>query len=280
MKQVGFYNFTFVHEKFDYFLFYSQCKYGLLYYTNIIPFYILEEGQLVRVDEYWQHVFDIKNAAGNEKFRHLTKLVKTCLSIHHGNADVERSLSDNKNLVTKERTQLANETIIGLRRSKQYAQNAGGTHLALYLRKMINKVKDAHLNHTIRDRQRKEEKERERKLIQQKKEDEARKKKEIEEKLSKHHEKEKELLNEEKKVSEEISIAHTMISEGNKRLAVARSNKDMNEIATASALIDSAQKRIDTVQKSVLNVQECHKKLLGKRKKYEDLYKESVKKCK
>ena len=32
------------------------------------------------------------------------KVVKSCLSIHHGNANVERSLSDNKNALTPERT--------------------------------------------------------------------------------------------------------------------------------------------------------------------------------
>ena len=37
-------------------------------------------------------------------------------------------------------------------------------------------------------------------------------------------------------------IAQSMIAEGNKRLAPAVSKKDMNEIATASALIESAQK--------------------------------------
>ena len=37
-------------------------------------------------------------------------------------------------------------------------------------------------------------------------------------------------------------IAQSMITEGNKRIAPAVSKKDMNEIATASALIESAQK--------------------------------------
>ena len=37
-------------------------------------------------------------------------------------------------------------------------------------------------------------------------------------------------------------IAQSMITEGNKRLAPAVSKKDMNEIATASTLIESAQK--------------------------------------
>ena len=111
-------------------------------------------------------------------------------------------------------------------------------------------------------------------------EDQYCKKRELEEKMSKHHEKEKELLNEEKKVNEEMAIARSMITEGNKRLANAINKKDMNEIATASALIDSAQKLFDSIQKSITSVHESDANLLGKRKKYEDIYKETKKNCK
>ena len=92
------------------------------YYSTIIILYysyatVLEKGDLVRTDEYWQHFFDII-AAGNGGFRHIQNLIKTCLSIHHGNADVERSLSDNKNGLTKEKTSLSEETLLGLRKCK------------------------------------------------------------------------------------------------------------------------------------------------------------------
>ena len=80
--------------------------------------------------------------------------------------------------------------------------------------------------------------------------------------------KKKELLNEEKKVNEEMAIAQSMITECNKRLAIAVIKKDMNEIATANALTERAQKRFDSIQKSITSVQERHTNLLGKRKKY------------
>ena len=102
---------------------------------------------MVRIDEYLQHLFDIKNAAGNGKCRHIHNLKRTCLSIHHGNADVERSLSDNKNVSPKERAPLSEETLTDLRRCKQYSGNALGAHQALVSRQIINKVRDAHLNH-------------------------------------------------------------------------------------------------------------------------------------
>ena len=95
--------------------------------------------------------------------------------------------------------------------------------------------------------------------------------------MSKHHEKEKELLYEEKKVNEEMAIAWSMITEGNKRLATAVGKKGMNEIVTANDLIDSAKKRFDSIQKSITSVQERHVNLLGKRKKDEELNKETKK---
>ena len=80
-----------------------------------------------------------------------------------------------------------------------------------------------------------------------------------------------------KKLTKKWPLFRSMITEGNKRLATAASKKDMNEIATASALIDSAQKSFHPIQKSITIIQERHANLLGKRKKYEDLYKETKK---
>ena len=139
---------------------------------------------MVRIDEYWQHNFDIKNAAGNGKFRHIQNLIKICLSIHHGNTVAERSLSGNKNVLTKERTSLSEEKLIGLRRCKQYLRNAGGAHQVLVSGHIINKVKDAHLNHTIRNMQEKEEEERQKKQSKQVQEDQYLEKKELGEKMT------------------------------------------------------------------------------------------------
>ena len=48
-------------------------------------------------------------------------------------------------------------TLIGLPRCKQYSRNPGGVHQALVSGQIISKVKDAHLNHTIPNKQKKEE---------------------------------------------------------------------------------------------------------------------------
>ena len=69
------------------------------------------------------------------------------------------------------------------------------------------------------------------------------------------------------KLMKKWPLFRSMIIEGNKRLATAVSKKDMNEIATASALIDSAQKRFDSIQKSITIIRERHANFLGKWKK-------------
>ena len=83
---------------------------------------------------------------------------------------------------------------------QQYSRNAGGARQALVSRQIINKVKDAHLNHNIRNTQRKEEEDRQKKQSKEVQEDQYRKKRELEEKMSKYDEREKELLYEEKKL--------------------------------------------------------------------------------
>ena len=74
-----------------------------------------------------------------------------------------------------EQTSLSKETLKGLRRCKQYSRNAGGTHQALVSRQLVNKVKDAHLNHAICNMQKKEE-ERQKKQNKKAQEDQYRKK--------------------------------------------------------------------------------------------------------
>lgn len=56
----------------------------------------------------------ITNAAGLRKYGCLGKLVRACLSLTHGNADVERSFSVNKQVVTADRVSLGQDTISAL----------------------------------------------------------------------------------------------------------------------------------------------------------------------
>ena len=73
-----------------------------------------------RVYNYWAKVFGIQTATGDKKFSLLARVVKSAVCIYCENAHVERSLSDNKNTVTDERTRLSELTINGLRLAKEF----------------------------------------------------------------------------------------------------------------------------------------------------------------
>ena len=87
-----------------------------------VEWYNEKNGNFKRVDSYWAQIFTIRDGSGNVKYRHLAKVVKSILLPPNGNVSVERSLSDNKNMLTSERTRLAKETMEGLRRAKEFYQ--------------------------------------------------------------------------------------------------------------------------------------------------------------
>ena len=59
-----------------------------LYQCKEIPegWYIDEKtGKLKRIDHYWDKIFFIQTENGEKKYDLLEVVVKSCLSIHHGN---------------------------------------------------------------------------------------------------------------------------------------------------------------------------------------------------
>lgn len=56
-----------------------------MYRAEEIPELVIydDEGNLKRIDSYWDHVLKVKNRAGGLKYPQLTKIVQTCLSIAH-----------------------------------------------------------------------------------------------------------------------------------------------------------------------------------------------------
>ena len=75
------------------------------------------------------------------KYTKLQLVVKAVLSSALGNALVERSLSDNKNTVTCERSKLIGGTIVWLRLMKEYARKHGVAHSVPISEEMIDGTK-------------------------------------------------------------------------------------------------------------------------------------------
>ena len=87
-------------------------------------------------------MFKIKRTSGETKYNQLQKVVKSVLSLQNANAAVERSLSNNKITLTKERIDLLPETLIGLRRMKEYARHKGGSHCIVFTQNMLEGMEE------------------------------------------------------------------------------------------------------------------------------------------
>ena len=72
-------------------------------------------------------MFKIKTTSGETTYNQLQKVVKSVLSFQNANAAVGRSLSDTKNMLTKEQIGLLPETLIDLRWMKEDARDKGGS---------------------------------------------------------------------------------------------------------------------------------------------------------
>ena len=84
-------------------------------------------GQLHRFDYYWSKIFQIPSSSGDRTY--LSKVVKSCLSFPKGNANVERTLSDNANTLALEDTNLKEETLMALRPAKAFGRDIAGAQI-------------------------------------------------------------------------------------------------------------------------------------------------------
>ena len=73
----------------------------------------------------------------------LGKVIKCALGLSHGNADNERSLSINKNTLSKERSSLSITALNGLRAVEDGVRNEGGLSIAVN-KGMLVSVKSSH----------------------------------------------------------------------------------------------------------------------------------------
>ncbi|KYN01819.1 hypothetical protein ALC62_07392 [Cyphomyrmex costatus] len=65
----------------------------------------------IRIDVYWSYFFALKNSFGNIKYPVVSKVVKTLLSLSHGNADVERGFSTSALILTDNRASMSEKTL-------------------------------------------------------------------------------------------------------------------------------------------------------------------------
>lgn len=101
------------------------------------------EGKLHRIDTYWNYVLSIRHAVSGLKYPKLSDVVHTCLAISHGNADVERSLSINKKILTFKRTCLTEESLNGLRLTRDVVTLHGKVTDVPVTKELLSSVRQA-----------------------------------------------------------------------------------------------------------------------------------------
>ena len=112
--------------------------------TDIPEEWTQKDGSAVRVHQYWSKVLKLKSISGSQKFSVLGKVIKCALSLSHGNADNERSLSINKNTLSKERSSLSITALNGLRAVEDGVRNEGGLSNVAVNKGMLVSVKGSH----------------------------------------------------------------------------------------------------------------------------------------
>ncbi len=222
-----------------------------------------------RVDHYWRDVFKTKSTDGQKKFPVLEKVVKSILILPHGNADVERGFSVNRDVIGDDRPDLEMDALNGLRLSKEVLKMYDGKPEKVPLtRELINAVAVARTSYEARKEKEKLENER---LEQEKK-----RKMEEEKKLQKEREraaeekeslqrKEKRLEEKEDEVKDEYDLGKAILEDGQKELAKGIKAKDLALITKANVLIETGKTKMAEAEKQTKEIREKWKDI-GERK--------------
>lgn len=77
-------------------------------------------------DQFWKQIFNLKSAAGMERFPNVKQVISLLLVLPFSNASVERVFSDLFNIKTDKRNLLSTNTLRSILASKDGIQNKGG----------------------------------------------------------------------------------------------------------------------------------------------------------
>ena len=216
----------------------------------------------VQIDLYWKKVLEMQNTImGSPRFTVLPKLVKAVLCLAHGNAEVERSLSENKTAVRSERTSLSDASINAPRTTKAAVRviGSGQAHAMQITPSLMQARKSAYAVYSVRMAEEREKKGKEKRLKEQMQK-EAQEKQEaiktLDQKKRTLEDIEKSVTEEQDKCKEEMCAVERLYGEVNRRLQDAIKNKNMNEITVVQGLLEVATKKMESAR---TNLDKCQK---------------------
>ena len=201
-----------------------------------------------RVDHYWSDIFQLQTANGNPRYPLLARIVKAALVLSHGNSDVERGISVNSRMLTAERNKLSEETINGLRNTKDMVkfsdpQSHRPERVPAVTKKLLSSVRSAHAAYRQKCEKEKEENERRRKEKEKEEAEIARHQKEMDALKAKNAsllEKETALNEREKELREKLEGVGQLLIDGNSKLKSSVKSSDRAGISAADVVIETA----------------------------------------
>ena len=228
--------------------------------------------QQERIEKYWNAVFQLQSSDGQLRYKLLPAVIKSALTLGKTNAESERSLSVNAAIVTRERTLLSENTIIGLRVVKEAVRffdpvSNQPEKIAITddLRRFVRNAHAAYKERLERERE-----------DEEKKRQEVQRMKEISEKERLLEKKSLELtednLNEqEEKARQKLSVADELLKDATSKLDSALASKPINTnsitaakmmLETASVKREEAMDELDEIRKRRKSLDKSTHKLL------------------
>ena len=249
-------------------------EWKLFQVDNELPDYNQQE----RIVKYWNAVFQLQSSDGQLRYKLLPAVIKSALTLGQTNAESERSLSVNAAIVTRERTLLSENTIIGLHVVKEavrFFDPVSNQPEKIAITDDLRRfVRNAHAAYKERLEREREDEEKKRQEVQRMKEISEKAKKEKERLLEKKKSLEltEDNLNEqEEKARQKLSVADELLKDATSKLDSALASKPINTnsitavkmmLETASIKREEAMDELDEIRKRRKSLDKSTHKLL------------------
>ena len=245
-------------------------EWKLFQVDNELPDYNQQE----RIEKYWNAVFQLQSSDGQLRYKLLPAVIKSALTLGQTNAESEHSLSVNAAIVTRERTLLSENTIIGLRVVKEavrFFDPVSNQPEKIAITDDLRRfVRNAHAAYKERLEREREDEEKKRQEVQRMKEISEKAKKEKERLLEKKKSLEltEDNLNEQvEKARQKLSVADELLKDATSKLYSALASKPINTnsitaakmmLETASVKREEAMDELDEIRKRRKSFRQKH----------------------
>ena len=175
-----------------------------------------------RIDEVWKDI--LKDA----ELPSVEKVVKTTLIVPHGNSDVERGFSINRDIMGTNRSSLSINSLNGLRLAKDAVNRYGTPQNVPRSKKMIQAVSSARTTYENRLQEERDANERRKKEAEKKKAENEAKEKEcklIAQQNKSLKEQESDLLKKEETIKDKYQVGKDLVEDGTRSLNIGISEK-------------------------------------------------------